>query len=178
MTDKRALRARMRAVRDGHDRTHPLPVPSAFAGLLHGARTIASYMPVGAEADPAPFARAALTAGLRLALPHVVDRATPLRFLHWDGTSPLAAGPFGLLQPLPAAPPATPDIILTPLVAFDARGNRLGQGAGHYDRAFAEFPDARRIGIAWSVQQVDALAPDAWDIPLHAIATELDWIVP
>lgn len=178
MTDKRALRARMRAVRDGHDRVRALPVPAAFLAMLQGARTIASYMPVGAEADPAPFTVAARKAGLAVALPHVIDRATPLRFLNWDGIAPLVTGPFGLRQPLPAAPPATPDIILTPLVAFDARGNRLGQGAGHYDRAFAEFPDARRIGIAWSVQQVDALAPDAWDIPLHAIATELDWIVP
>ncbi|WP_298091912.1 5-formyltetrahydrofolate cyclo-ligase [uncultured Sphingomonas sp.] len=178
MTDKRALRARMRAIRDAHDRGGPLPLPAAFLAMLRGAGTIAGYMPVGAEADPAPFMHAARAAGLALALPHVIDRPTPLRFLGWDGTAPLATGPFGLLQPPADAPAAVPDIILTPLVAFDARGNRLGQGAGHYDRAFAQFPTARRIGIAWSVQQVEALVPDPWDVPLHAIATELDWIVP
>ena len=60
----------------------------------------------------------------------------------------------------------------------DRRGNRLGQGAGQYDRAFAAHPAAWRIGVAWSVQQVDALAPDPWDVPLHAIVTESEWIVP
>ena len=71
----------------------------------------------------------------------------------------------------------TPDIVLTPLVGFDRRGTRLGQGAGHYDRAFAAHPAAWRVGIAWSVQEVDALPADAWDVPLHAIATEREWIV-
>ncbi|RYY12360.1 MAG: 5-formyltetrahydrofolate cyclo-ligase, partial [Alphaproteobacteria bacterium] len=85
-------------------------------------------------------------------------------------------GPFGLSQPHPDSPALTPDIILAPLLAFDAKLDRLGQGAGYYDRAFATFPDARRIGVAWSVQQVDTLPTDAWDMPLHAIITENGWI--
>jgi 5-formyltetrahydrofolate cyclo-ligase len=71
-----------------------------------------------------------------------------------------------------------PDLILTPLVAFDRSLARLGQGAGHYDRAFARYPLARRIGVAFSVQEVERLPTDAWDVPLHAIVTEREWIAP
>ena len=111
-------------------------------------------------------------------LPHVVDRATPLRFLSWDAGTALIAGPFGLRQPDATAPGCSPDIILTPLLGFDRQGGRLGQGAGHYDRAFAALPHAWRIGVAWSVQELGAVPSDPWDVPLHAIATEREWITP
>lgn len=173
-SDKRVLRARLRALRDAVP-PQALPVPTAFLALLRPDLIVASYAPMGGEADPAPFAQAALVAGARLALPHVVDRATPLRFLAWDGQTH-EPGPYGLRNPPGDAPEVQPDLILTPLVGFDRSGNRIGQGAGHYDRAFATFSQAIRIGIAWSVQQLPPLIPDPWDVPLHAIATEQEWI--
>lgn len=178
MTDKRALRARLRAVRDGFARNGVVSPSPAFLARLSPGLTLASYVPVGSEADPLPLVHAALAAGCVVALPHVVDRISPIRFLAWDRDSPLVAGPFGLRQPADSSHEGTPDIILTPLVGFDRRGNRLGQGAGHYDRAFARHPHAWRIGVAWSVQETAALAPDPWDVPLHAIVTESEWIVP
>lgn len=177
MTRKLALRARLRALRDGFSPAGPIRVSDVFAARLRPGLIVASYMPLGSEADPAPLADAARAAGCTLALPHVTTRAAPLRFLHWDAAQPLEPGVFGLRQPATDAPEVRPDIILTPLLGFDAAGNRLGQGAGHYDRAFAAHPHAWRVGIAWSVQQLDALTPDPWDMPLHAIATESDWIV-
>ncbi len=177
MTDKLALRARLRALRDGFSPLGPIRVPDAFVTRLRPGLIVASYMPLGSEADPAPLDAATRAAGCDLALPYVTTRAAPLRFLTWREGEPLEAGAFGLRQPRPDAAEVRPDIIVTPLLGFDAAGNRLGQGAGHYDRAFAAHPDAWRVGIAWSVQQVDALQPDPWDMPLHAIATESDWIV-
>lgn len=176
--DKRAERARLRAARDGFDRLRSVPVYPALAERLRPGLVVASYVPIGSEADPAPLARAALEAGCIVALPHVVDRATPIRFLAWATDLPLDAGPFGLSQPAASAPELAPDMILTPLLGFDRRGNRIGQGAGHYDRAFALHPAAWRVGVAWSVQEVEAIAPDPWDVPLHAIATEREWITP
>ena len=175
LTDKRAIRAQMRSVRSGFA-GQPIGVPPALHARFVPGTVIASYLPTAGEIDPAPLVEAALAAGCRLALPHVVDRATPLRFLAADG--PLALGPFGLTQPAADAEPLEPSVILTPLVAFDRSGNRLGQGAGHYDRAFAVHSNAWRVGVAWSVQEVDALTPDPWDVPLHAIVTEKEWIVP
>jgi 5-formyltetrahydrofolate cyclo-ligase len=178
VTDKRALRAVARAARDSFvARPHPpIAVSPEFVAMLDGACVVASYVPIGSEADPSPLEQAALARGCRLALPHVIDRATPLRFLAWDRESPLTTGPFGLRQPAAHRDELTPDIVLTPLVAFDRALNRIGQGAGHYDRALAAFPLSRRIGIAWSVQEIIAITPDPWDAPLHAIATECEWI--
>ena len=177
MTDKSVLRASLRAARDACALAS-IPVPSAFLTRLKAGMTVASYVPFGGEADPSPFARAAVDAGCVIALPHVVRRSLPMRFLSWETEAALIAGPFGLHQPAADAAELAPDIILTPLVGFDRSGNRIGQGAGYYDRAFLAHPDAWRVGIALSVQQVDSLTPDPWDVPLHAIATESDWITP
>lgn len=174
MTDKPSLRRSLRARRTAFVASNSAeipPPPEYLTRLTHGL-TVASYVPVGSEADPHLLARAAVDAGCRIALPHVTSRAEELRFLAWDTEAALAAGPFGLRQPDAAAAELVPDVILTPLVGFDRRRNRLGQGAGHYDRAFARFPDALRIGIALSVQIVDSLPTDPWDIPLHMIVTE------
>jgi 5-formyltetrahydrofolate cyclo-ligase len=173
MTDKQALRRHLRAARAAFVACE-VAVPDALRVRLAPGIVVAAYVPIGGEVDPAPLIAAARAAGCVIALPHVVDRATPLRFL--AASDLLTDGPFSLRQPPADAAPLTPDIILTPLVGFDRHGNRLGQGAGHYDRAFADHPAAWRIGLGWSVQEVPALAPDPWDVPLHAILTELQWI--
>jgi 5-formyltetrahydrofolate cyclo-ligase len=177
MTGKPALRARMRAARSAFA---PVPIPPwpEFRSRLRVGAVVASYRPVPGEADPAPLGEIATAAGCGLALPHLPDRAGPMRFLRWAAGEPIEAGPFGIEQPRGDAPEAEPDVILTPLVAFDRRGARLGQGGGHYDRAFARWPAAWRVGVAWSVQEVDRIHIDSWDVPLHAVATEKEWITP
>lgn len=173
MADKRKLRKQLREARDRFVLTGPGPVvlPPLFLGALRPGITVASYYPMPGEIDPAPLEAAATAAGALLALPVVIDRPTPIRF-HLAEAKTLVDGPFGLRQPPASAREAAPDIVLTPLLGFDSRLNRLGWGAGHYDRAFADHPHALRIGLAWSVQQVDVLPTDPWDVPLHAIATE------
>lgn len=179
VTDKPALRARLRAERDHAAASGGVfDAPPVFIDRLTEGLVVASYCPVGGEADPSAFDLAVRAAGCRLVLPHVTSRCDSIRFLSWPGNTVLRRGPFGLRQPPADAPELTPDIILTPLLGFDRRGNRLGQGAGHYDRAFATLSKAWRVGLAWSVQEIDALTPDAWDVPLHAIATEKEWIEP
>lgn len=177
--DKRDLRAAARAARDALGATRPtLSVPDALRALLSPGMIVASYVPLGSEADPAPLAQAAEAAGCTIALPHVVDRATPMQFLAWEVETALVTGPLGLQQPPLDAAEVTPDLILTPLVAFDRTLGRIGQGAGYYDRAFARLPDARRIGVAYAVQEVTHVPADPWDVPLHAIITEQEWITP
>jgi 5-formyltetrahydrofolate cyclo-ligase len=101
-----------------------------------------------------------------------------MAFAAWGRDDPLVIGPYGIRQPAPEAPRVAPDLILAPLVGFDRAMNRLGQGGGHYDRAFAAHPDAFRLGLAWSAQEVEALPVDSWDVPLHAVVTEKEWIEP
>jgi len=178
--DKPALRARIRAERALFVAAGPSAIdpPAQFLARLTHGLTIASYVPIPGEADPSPLARAAVERGCAIVLPHVTSRSAPMRFLAWDSEADLIPGPFGLQQPHHDSPVLAPDIILAPLVAFDSRLNRLGQGAGHYDRAFVQFPQAWRVGVAWSMQQVESLPADPWDVPLNAIVTEKDWITP
>jgi 5-formyltetrahydrofolate cyclo-ligase len=173
LTDKLALRARLRAERDRYaaEADEAILAPEHFIARLRGGMRVATYMPIGSEADPTQLAFAAAEHGCSLALPHVVDRTSPIRFLAWQPGDPLVNGPFNLRQPAEGAEIA-PDVILTPLVGFDHRLNRLGQGAAHYDRAFARYPDAWRVGVAWSVQEVPAIPTEIWDVPLQAVITE------
>ncbi len=172
---RRALRAKRRAFVDGLDAAASGSLADRVVRRLGDAKTVAGYLPVGAEVDPGAILAAAAGRGMTVALPVVVDRATPMRFVAWAAGDPLAAGPLGLMQPAGGSDVA-PDLILAPLLGFDRALGRIGQGAAYYDRAFAALPHARRIGLAWSVQEVDALPVEPWDMPLHAVATELEWI--
>ena len=145
-------------------------------GHLGPARIVAGYIAIGGELDPQPVLETLAGRDATIALPRIDDPARPMRFLAWRPGEPLEAGPLGVRQPAADALELHPDLILTPLVASDRTLARLGQGAAFYDRAFAALPDARRIGLAWAVQEVDGLPTEAWDFPLHAIATELEWI--
>jgi 5-formyltetrahydrofolate cyclo-ligase len=74
--------------------------------------------------------------------------------------------------------PRALDLVLTPLVAFDRNGNRIGVGAGYYDRYFAFLRQRRHwfrpklVGTAYALQQIEPVVPDSWDVPLWAVITE------
>ena len=151
--------------------------PTPLRALIEQARCVAGYRPAGSEADPSALLLYAVDAGKQIALPYVERRSVPMRFLAWAPGDPLVAGQWGLEQPdLATAPEVAPDLILAPLLGFDRRLHRLGQGAAYYDRAFARYPDALRVGVAWSVQEIEFVPDDPWDVPLHAVLTEREWI--
>ncbi len=119
---------------------------------------------------------AAHAAGCQTALPFIANAVTPMQFLVWEPGDTLETGSFGLQQPAMSSSAVKPDVILVPMIAFDRRGARLGQGGGHYDRALSLLPDAITVGIAWSAQEIDIVPADPWDIPLNHILTEKEWI--
>lgn len=151
-------------------------LPSPLARRIAAAQTVALYMALDEEAPAQRLAPALTATGKTIALPRVRDRMGGMDFVRWTPDAPLLPGPFRTSHPDPAGGTVAPDVIIAPLVAFDRAMNRLGQGGGYYDRAFARFPDALRIGIAWSVQELDAVPADPWDLPLHAILTEVELI--
>ena len=93
-------------------------------------------------------------------------------FRRWSPGEPLERDAAGCPAPLPLAEVVDPELIVTPLLAFDDFGGRLGQGGGFYDRTFAARPDAIRIGFAFAGQRVDRLPMERHDIPLHGVLTE------
>ena len=179
-TDKSALRLAARASRtafvEGLDRmAHRLAfraVPSPVRALLADRQTIALYAPVNDEAPALRLAEALMAEGKTVCLPRAVDRMGTMEFRGWAPGEALEDGPFGTRNPAPEAPLCHPDAIIAPLLAFDGRLMRLGQGGGYYDRAFARYEHALRIGLAWSVQQVEEVPADPWDMPLHLVITE------
>lgn len=182
MKDKHSLRFQLRKSRKLYEKDHLfwsgstnfLPLPLRLA--IDGARIVAGYVKTGSEVDAGPLLDIAAKAGKSIALPWLADRSASLVFRKWAPGQPLETAPFGFQQPSADSPLCVPDLILTPLVGFDRALNRLGQGAGHYDRIFAEMPSSLRVGIAWSVQECENLSVEPWDVPLDAILTEKEWI--
>jgi 5-formyltetrahydrofolate cyclo-ligase len=134
--------------------------------------TLGTYPALGDEIDPATTEQAAEALGWRIAYPRVTGDA-PLAF-HQVPYDALQPGFRGLPEPPATSPTARPDILLVPLLAADAAGNRLGQGGGHYDRTLAALRAGGpllAIGICWDMQLTGQVPAEAWDQPLDAIAT-------
>lgn len=136
---------------------------------------LSGFFPIRSEADIRPLMHRLKSRGARLCLPAVLDRQTIVFRELVDG-APLVSTGFGTTGPAADAPVVDPEILLMPLSAFDASGNRIGYGAGHYDRAIARLHakglQPRLIGVAFDCQQVEAVPAEAHDVPLDAVVTE------
>jgi 5-formyltetrahydrofolate cyclo-ligase len=177
---KAALRAELRARRDafildlppGERERLERRAADRVMPILAGGTCVSGYIAIGSEFSCLPMLERAAAIGMRIALPYIAGRESPMRFLQWRPGESLECGHRGLWQPAIDSPEIFPDRILTPLLGFDSELWRIGQGAGFYDAAFAAMPAARRIGIGWSVQQANEIPRDSWDRPLHIMVTE------
>ena len=82
------------------------------------------------------------------------------------------SGVWGIAEPKADKAELEPDILLVPLLAFDRHGNRLGYGAGYYDRTLATLPGRFRLGVAYAAQELDEVPAGHYDARLDAVATE------
>ncbi|HVI58653.1 MAG TPA: 5-formyltetrahydrofolate cyclo-ligase [Luteimonas sp.] len=183
--DRKALRRRIRE----HRRAAPAGERIAAAEAL--ARRLLALPCMPARGHVAGYWAVDGEIGLhawQLGLPSTVTYCLPvlqgdlLRFAPWRPGAALVSNRYGIPEPdvaedalLEAGDMA---LVVAPLVAFDARCHRLGMGAGWYDRSFA-FRRERPappwlVGAAFASQQVESVAPEAWDVPLDAVCTERD----
>lgn len=150
-----------------------------LAARLHtGARVISGYRPIRAELDPTPLMRALHGAGHRLCVPVIEGQGVALRFREWHPDAPMREGAFGAEVPA-EGDWLDPDLLVAPLVAFDAEGRRLGYGGGFYDRTLAGLRARRRtlaIGLAYAAQEAEAVPDEATDQRLDAVVTERGFI--
>jgi 5-formyltetrahydrofolate cyclo-ligase len=189
LINRNELRREMRARRRLVSRTERLAAARRFAvaadrlRLLRPGRRIAIYLPYGSEADVMQIARRARQRGCQVYAPVITHRR---RFRM--GFAPYTPGPastinaYGIAEPDHAPNDRIAarhlDVIFMPLVAFDARGWRLGSGAGFYDRSLRHLNPSRAwrrpklIGVAYERQLTAALVPNPWDVPMDAVVTE------
>lgn len=145
----------------------PLP-----AGIL------AFCLPIRDEVDCRGLAVHLIDRGWQTAMPTVVTRDAPMEFRTWHPEAPMTTDPYGI--PVPATPRSPdPNVMLLPLVAFDAAGYRLGYGGGYFDRTLAAMhPRPLTIGVGFDLCAVADIRPERHDIPLDLVVTEsgIRWV--
>jgi 5-formyltetrahydrofolate cyclo-ligase len=173
---KHELRRRARAIRNAisPEQRAADAARVADAGLpasLGAPGILAAYYPTAREFDPLPLLARLAGEGWTLALP-VVTGDAPLIFRRWSLGAPLTRGQRGIMEP-EGGETLRPALLLVPLLAFDARGYRLGYGGGHYDRtleALRRDGPATALGLAFDEQEMAQLHVGPHD-------QRLDWIL-
>ncbi|HEX4862192.1 MAG TPA: 5-formyltetrahydrofolate cyclo-ligase [Rhizomicrobium sp.] len=174
MNAKSALRDQARAQRAALARACPdfaARIAAVELPVAKGA-IVSFYWPMGDEADPRALAARLAERGHVLALPVTVKKGAPLVFRAWREGDALTVHAFGMHEPAATAPEVRPDVLLVPLLAFDARGHRLGYGGGFYDRTLAALDTKLAIGVAYAGQEVETLPIHERDHPLDMVVTE------
>jgi 5-formyltetrahydrofolate cyclo-ligase len=188
--ERTALRIQMRSLRRSlpldKQRQATLAVTQQLLRLplfKAGAR-IGIYLALPGELNLQPFIEHAWARGCRLFVPHITHaRRRTMAFYRFTPISRLRIGQWRIPQlcnihSQQRIDTAMLDAVLVPTVAFDRHGNRLGMGAGFYDRHFARLlrtPGWQRphlIGVAYACQEVPALGAQPHDVRLELIATE------
>jgi 5-formyltetrahydrofolate cyclo-ligase len=143
-----------------------------FLSLTPGA-AVSGFSAIRDEIDPAPLLKRLGEAGYRLALPAMQGKGKPLLFRAWTPGDAMGSAQWGIAEPLADKPVLEPDVVLVPLLAFDAHGYRLGYGGGFYDRTLLRLRAAKpvvAVGIAYDELKVDAVPHLDYD-------QRLDWVL-
>lgn len=146
-----------------------------LSSVLAGYRGVptAGYLPIRTEIDPVPAMIEAAAHG-PVGVPVIIGAGQPLRFARWEPDMKLISGEFGVQIPAHAEF-FDPEVVIVPLVAFDAQGGRLGYGGGFYDRTLEGLRAKRAtlaIGFAYAAQLASSLPLEPTDQPLDIIVTE------
>ena len=140
---------------------------------------VACYLPMSEEVDTWLLIERAWRMKKRIFAP-VVEKNFVLRFCELTSESKLVLNRYGLPEPQHGniIAPRALDLVLTPIVAFDADGNRIGMGGGYFDRTFSFLRNRqflfhpKLIGLAFACQQVEKIAPNPWDIRVFRVVDE------
>ena len=144
--------------------------------LFQAAETILVYRALPEEVQTGQIIELARQVGKHLCVPYLEDVQKDLQVAQWpEEPENWIAGPFGILQPKAARiiPAEALDLVLTPGLAFDNCGGRLGYGKGYFDRLFASTrPDCFRLGLAFDFQVIDEVPMSPDDQVLNGVVTE------
>lgn len=176
-TARKAAFAARKAAHASADTATPKATKHLLAAIGEVApnHTVSGYMAIRTEIDPLPAMMQLHAAGATLCVPVIVGAGKPLMFREWHPGCEMVVGPFGAQVPASGAW-LTPDTLIVPLVAFDARLNRLGYGGGFYDRTLHGYrnhnPRTRAIGFAYAGQELPNIPQEPTDETLDLLITE------
>ena len=140
------------------------------------ANYIGFYCATKGEIDLEDLWKSASLQGKSCYFPILNENESTLSFLPAASSTPFKKNRYDIAEPDVSHDLAIPlnklDLVLIPLVAFDVHCNRIGMGAGYYDRTFKDNKNCLLYGVAYQFQRVDELEPKSWDIPLHAVITQ------
>jgi 5-formyltetrahydrofolate cyclo-ligase len=177
--DKTALRLRMRGLRRRLAAEAPMAAEHAADALplerLPAFAAFSLYFPHGTEIDPRPLGRRLAETGAAPLLPVALSQSAALIFRVFDPAVPLEPDIVGVPAPPASAAEMAPELIVAPLLAFDGRGGRLGQGGGHFDRTLENLRATGPVfvlGLAYAGQEVDEIPMEPHDQRLDAVLTE------
>ena len=181
---KAALRTQMNARRDALDPATRAHLSARITARVleldsyRAAKTVLAYMSFGSEFDTRALIDHALSNGKHLLLPRV-DRSSGNLILHRvnDLAVDLLSGQWGILEPraetTPQAQVLDVDWVLVPGLAFNAQGERLGYGAGYYDRLIASCTHKPvLVAAAYATQVVDTVPCSPTDMRVDCVVTE------
>ncbi len=169
-----ALRAEERRPHDERIMAGLEAAIGAVEGLVIGA-----YWPFKAEPDLRPLMRSIAGRGGQVGLPVVVARGQPLIFRAWAPGDRLTRGVWNIPVPLEDAPAVVPDVVIAPVIGFDAACYRLGYGGGFYDRTLAaRDPRPRVLGVGYGFAAISTIYPQWHDIPMDVVVTEAGIVSP
>jgi 5-formyltetrahydrofolate cyclo-ligase len=188
-------RRRLRRLRASLGRAERIAAERAIVGFLEGLRLfrrgarVALYMPMRGEVDLRPAVVAAWRNGSAVYMPKIVNRRRGrMAFLPWTPDQPRRRNLYGIEEPTRDTGRLEArqlDTVVMPVVGFDRQGNRLGMGAGYYDRAMHRRLDRARlwrrprlVGVAFACQELPSIPTSPWDVPLDLIVTERGVLVP
>ena len=136
---------------------------------------VSGFFPYKSEISVLPLLARLFGEGWKLAMPVVVGEGLPLTFRAWAPGEPTVPGIWNIPVPAETSPELLPDVLLVPMLAFDARGFRLGYGGGFYDRTLVKLRALKpvvAIGVAYAGQEVAEVPRAPYDQPLDFIMTE------
>jgi len=176
---KQTLRTRAREIRAaipaGRRAELSKAIQENVLSVLDGEEPVLVYASKPPEVDTGPLIADMISRGTRVVVPIIEREQRNLRLSYLRDPSLLSTSTFSVPEPIGHEIPADPReiaVVIVPLIAYDAEGHRLGYGAGYYDRFLSRHPHMKKIGVAFSCQEVESIPADENDVCMDIIVTE------
>jgi 5-formyltetrahydrofolate cyclo-ligase len=174
---RKMMQERLQAMTTEEFQVRNREVRSRFSGLqpVKTAATVMIYYSIHREVETISLIEELFRAGKRVALPVCAPKCNLIAKEIRDLSEVQKSGRYGLSEPVSGTPEiesAALDLIVLPGLAFDRSGNRLGHGAGYYDRFLSRAPQSLyKLGLAYGFQVVERLPAQQHDIKINGLLT-------